>query len=119
MPGWWLINCPVGLGELSLRENWDLLSPRFIHSSSSVLAKAIIKNRNSTGYVLSPCFTLILKSMDVSTVLMIRLTVLFSYIRLIAEHILTDAPYFPSMAMSSAWLEVSKALTRSVNAIHV
>ena len=67
MPGRWLTNCPVDLGELSLRENWDLLSPRAVHSSSSVLAKAIIKNINSTGAILSPCLTPTLNSMDVST----------------------------------------------------
>ena len=39
--------------------------------------------------------------------------------RLISEHSLGGAPYFPSMGTSSAWLEVPKALTRSVNDIHV
>ena len=57
MPGQWLTNGPVDLGELSLRTNWDLLSPRAVHSSSSVLAKAIIKNRSKTGAMLSPCLT--------------------------------------------------------------
>ena len=55
--GWWLTNCTVDLGELSLRSNWDLINLRAVHSSSSVSAKAIIKNRNSTGAMLSPCLT--------------------------------------------------------------
>ena len=55
--GWWLTNCPVDLGELSLRSNWALINTRAVHSSSSVSAKAIIKNRNSTGAMLSPCLT--------------------------------------------------------------
>ena len=54
VPGRWLTNFTVDLGELSSRENWALLSPRAVHPSSSVLAKAIIKNRNSTGAMLSP-----------------------------------------------------------------
>ena len=37
VPGRWLTNCPVDLGELYLRT-----SPRAVHLSSSVLAKAII-----------------------------------------------------------------------------
>ena len=57
VPGMWLTNSPVDLGGLSLRANWYLLSPRAFHSSSSVSAKAIIKNRNSTGAVMSPCLT--------------------------------------------------------------
>ena len=47
-----LTNCPVDLGELYLNENWALFSLRAVHSSSSVSAKAIIKNRNSTGVIL-------------------------------------------------------------------
>ena len=64
VPGLWITNCPFDIGELSLRENWALLSLRDVHSSSSVLAKAIIKNRNSTGAIISPCLTTNLKLMD-------------------------------------------------------
>ena len=101
VPGRWLTNCPVDLGELSLRGNWALLIPRAVHSYSSVLAKAVIKNRNSTGDMLSPCLTPNLNSIDVSTFLMMSLTILLSYMRLIAEHSLGGAPYFLSMVMSS------------------
>ena len=99
LPGWWLTNCPVDLGELSLRENWDVLSPRAVHVASSDLAKAIIKNRNSTRAIISPCLTPTFKSMDVSTLPMIILTMLLLYMHLIVEHSLGGAPYFPSMAM--------------------
>ena len=102
VPGRWLTNCLVDLGELSLHENWDLLSPMSVHSYYSVLAKAIIKNRNSTGAMLSPCLTTTFKSMDVSTFPMMSLTIILLYMCLIAEHSLGGAPYFPSMAMNSA-----------------
>ena len=57
--------------------------------------------------------------MDVSIFPMMRLTKLLSYMCLIAEHSPGGAPYFPSMAMSSEWLESSKAFTRSMNVTHV
>ena len=102
IPGQWLTDCPVDLGELSLSANWDSLSPRDVHSSSSIPTKAIIKKINRTGAILSPCLIPTLNSLDVSTFPMMRLTILLSYMRLIAEHILGGAQYFPSMAMSSA-----------------
>ena len=117
--GWWFTNFLVDLGDLALRANWALLNPRAVHSSSSVLAKAIIRNRNSNGAMLSPCLTPNLNSMDVSILPMMILTTIFLYMRLIAKHSLGVAPYFPKLAMSNALLEVSKALTRSVNATHV
>ena len=49
---------------------------------------------------------------------MMSLNVLFLYMRLIYEHSLGGAPYFPSIATSSACLEVSKALTKSANTTH-
>ena len=67
VPGRWITNCPVDLGELSLRTNWYLISPMDVRSSYSVPAKAIINNRNSTGAMLYPCLTPTLNSMDVST----------------------------------------------------
>ena len=100
--GRWLTNCPVDLGELYLHANQALLSSRAVHSSSSVLAKAIIKNRNSTGAMLYLCLTPNLNSMDVSNLPMMSLTVLLLYMSLIAECSLGGAPYFHSMAMSSA-----------------
>ena len=69
--------------------------------------------------MLSPCLTLTLKSMDVSTFPMMRLTMLLLYMRLIYEHSLEGAPYFLSMAMSSVWLVVSKALNNSATDTHV
>ena len=45
-------------------------------------------------------------------------TTLLSYMRLIAEHSIGGATYFPSMAMSNTWLEVSKALSRSENSTY-
>ena len=51
--------------------------------------------------------------MDVSIFPMMRLTTLFAYMYLIAENSLGGEPYFPSMEMSSLWLEVSKEATRS------
>ena len=100
-------------------KNWDLLSTRSVHSYYSVSAKDIIRNRNTIGAMLSPCLTPILMSMDVSILLMMSLTTLLSYMYSIAEHSLGWAPYFPSIVMISAWLEVSKMLTRSENATHV
>ena len=102
MLDWWLTNCPGDLGELSLRVNWYLLGPRDVHSSYSVSAKAIIKKRNSTGVMLYPCLTPTFKSMDVSTLSLMSLTMLFPYMRLIADHIIGGAPYSPRMATSSA-----------------
>ena len=84
MPCWWLTYCLVDLGELSLRANWDLLSTKAVHSSSGVLEKAIIKNRNFTGAMLSPCLTPTLKSMDVSNLPMMRLNMFLLYMRLIS-----------------------------------
>ena len=102
VPGLWLTNCPVDLGKLYLHANWDLISTRAVHSSSSVLEKSTIKNINITGAMLSPCLTPTFKSMDVSTLPMMRLHMLLLYMRLIAERSLGDAPYFTSMKMSSA-----------------
>ena len=102
VPVWWITNCPIDLGELSLRANWALLSPRAVHLSSSVSEKAIIKNRNITGAILYPCLTPTFNSMDASTFPVISLTIILLYMCLIAENSLGGAPYFPSMAMNSA-----------------
>ena len=102
MPGRWLNNCLVDLGEFSLRANWALFSPRAIHSSSSVLVKVVIKNRNSNEAMMSPYLTPNLKSMDVSTLPMMSMTMISLYMRLIDENCIGGAPYFPSMAMSHA-----------------
>ena len=102
VPDQWLTNCPVDIGEFSLRTSWDLLSPRAVHLSYSVLAKSIIKNINSTGAMLYPFLTPTLNSMDVSTFTMMSLTIISSYMRLIADRSLGGAPYFPSIAMGSA-----------------
>ena len=117
--GRWLTSCPVDLGEFSLRANWDFLSPRAVHSSSSVLEKSVITNRNRTESIMSPCFTPTLKSIYVSILTMMSFNTPLLNMRLIAENILGGGPYFPSLAMSSAWLEASKALYRSANAIYV
>ena len=50
---------------------------------------------------------------------MTSLTTILFYMSFMAEYSLGGAPYFTSMAMSNAWLEVLKVLTRSVNATHV
>ena len=84
-----------------MRENWALLSPKSVHSSFSVSEKAIIKNRNSIWYMLSPCLKPTLNSMDVSTFPMMSLTTLLLYMRLIADRSLGGAPYYLSMTMSS------------------
>ena len=102
VPGRWLINFPVDLGELSLRANWAFLIPRAVHLSSSVSDKAIIKNINGTGAMLSPCLIPTFNSIDVSTLPIMVLTMIFSYMRLIAERSIGGAPYFPSMAMISS-----------------
>ena len=47
-----------------------------------------------------------------------RLNTILSYIRSVAENSLRGAPYFTSMEMISAWLEVLKALNRSSNTTH-
>ena len=57
VPGRCLTNCLVDLGKLSLGANWDLPNPRYVHSSSNVSAKAIIKNRNNTGDMMPLCLT--------------------------------------------------------------
>ena len=107
VPDWWLANCSVDLGEFYLHANWALIIPRAVHLSSSVLAKAIINNRNSTRAMLSPCLKPNLKSMDVSTLPMTSLNMLLLYMHLTAEHSLGGSPYFPSMEMSSALLELT------------
>ena len=43
VPGRWLTNCPVDLGELSMHANWALLIPRAVHSYSSVSAKPSLR----------------------------------------------------------------------------
>ena len=88
MPGWWLTDCKVDLGESSLRAKWDFLSPRAVHLSFSYSTKAIIKNRNSNRDMLSPRLTPTMNLMDVSTLLMVSLTMFFTYIGLIYEHCL-------------------------------
>ena len=119
MPGWWTTNCLIYLGEFSLREKWALLIPRAVQFSYSVSVKAIIRNINSNGAMLSLCLTPTLNSMGVSTLPMMSLAMPFSFMHLIYEHSLGGAPYFPSIATSSACLEVSKALTKSANTNHV
>ena len=93
---------PVDRDELSLHENYYLLSPRSVHLYSSVLEKAIIRNINRTGVILYPFLTPALKLMYVSILLMMRLTFILLYICLIDEHSLEGAPYFPSMEIISA-----------------
>ena len=115
----WLTSCPVDIGKLSLHKNWDLLSPRTIHLYSSVFLKSITRNSNSTDAMMYPCLKPTLKSLDVSILTMMSLTATFSYTCLIPEHSLGGAPYLPSMEISSAWLEVYKELTRSINATYV
>ena len=118
VPGLLITSCPVGLSDLYLRENWSFLSPRSVHLSSSVLENTIIRNRNRTGYIILPCLAPTLKSMDFSIFTMMILNTLLLYICLVAEHSLGVAPYFLSIDMSSAWLDVSNSLTRSENTTH-
>ena len=66
--------------------------------------------------MLSPCLIPTLNTMDVSNLPVMSLTMLLLYICLIVERSLGGTPYFPSMDISSAWLEVSKALNRSEKA---
>ena len=119
VPGWWRTNCLVNIFKLSLHANWVLIDPRAVHLSSSVSDKVIIRNKNSTGAMMSPCLIPTLKSMDVSILPVMSLITLFSYVRLMAEHSLGGVRYFPNVEMSNAWFGVSKALNRSVNATHV
>ena len=102
MPGWWITNCLIDLGEFSLREKWALLIPRAVQFSYIVSVKAIIRNRNSNGAMLSLCLTPTLKSTGVSTLPMMSLAMPLLFMHLIYEHSLGGAPYFPSMEMSSA-----------------
>ena len=90
-----LIFCLVELDEVSLCENWDLVNPRTIHFSFSVLAKAIVNNINSTGSMMFPCLTPTLKSIYVSILMMMSLTTLLSYMSLIVDHSVGGTPYFP------------------------
>ena len=78
------------------------ISPRNAHSSSSVLAKAIINDINSTGAMMSPCLTPTLKSLDVSTLPMMVLTMLLSYMCLIAERSLESMYHCSSISKISA-----------------
>ena len=61
-----------------------------------------VKNRNSISDMLYPCLTPNLKSMDVSNLPIMRLTMLLLCMRLIYERSLGGVPYFPSMEVSSA-----------------
>ena len=67
----------VILGELYLHTNWYCISPRAVHSSSSVLEKAIIRNINSTGVVMLIYLTPTLNSMYVSIFPVMSLTTFF------------------------------------------
>ena len=118
VPVRWLTSCQVDLSELSLIANWALLSLRAVHSSSTDLTKATIKNINSTVAMLYPCLKTTLKLMDVSTLSRMILTMLSMYMCSIAEHSLGGASYFPSMEMSSSCFKVSEALTKSANDTH-
>ena len=117
--GRWLTSCLVDLGELSLHANWYFLGPRAVHLSSIFLVNAIIRNRNSTGAMLSPFFTLTLKSMDVSIFPMMILTTILSYVYFIYDHSLGGELHFTIMSMSSAWLDTPKDLNMSANDTHV
>ena len=77
VPGRWIYSSPVDLGEFSVHADWDLLSLRAVHLSSSVSENAIIRNRNRTGSILYPCLKPTLKSMDVSILPMMSLTMFF------------------------------------------
>ena len=104
--GWWLTSCLVDIGELYFRKKWALLSTRAVHSSSSVLEKVIVRNINSTGYMLYNFLTPNLKSMDFSILPMTSLTTILSCVCLMDKNSLGGAPYFPSMEMSSAWFDI-------------
>ena len=66
-----------------------------VHSSYSVPEKSTTSNINIIGDMMYPFLNSTLKSMDVSILTMMRLTIILLYMRLIDENSLGGAPYFP------------------------
>ena len=64
-------------GELLSLRNCSLCSPFFFHSFIQVSEKPMIKNRNNTVAMLSPCFTPISNGIVVSYLPIFNLTVIF------------------------------------------
>ena len=90
---------PSDCGELSCLQNFNLCSPFFTHYFSRVSAKPMIKNRNNTGAILSPCFTPTSKGIVVSALPIINQTMLFLYILSIADRRFGGPPYLSSTLM--------------------
>ena len=71
----------------------------FFHSFSRVSVMPMIKNRNNTGAMLSPCFTPTLNGIVVSDLPILNLTMLFLYILSIADRRFGGHPYLCSTLM--------------------
>ena len=91
---------PSDCGELSCLRNFNLCSPFFSHSFSRVSAKLMIKNRNNTGAILSPCFTPTLNGIVVSDLPIFNLTMLFLYTLSIVDRRFGGHPYLCSTLMT-------------------
>ena len=96
----WLVRRPSDCGELSCLRNCNLCSTFLTHSFSRVSEKPMIKNRNNTGAVLSPCFTPTSKGIIVSTLHIINRTMMFLYILSIADRSFGGHPYLSSTLMT-------------------
>ena len=71
----------------------------FSHYFSRVSVKPMIKNRNNTGAMLSPCFTPTSNGIVVSALPIFNLTMLFLYILSIADRRFGGHPYLCSTLM--------------------
>ena len=56
---------PVEIGELLCIENVDFLSPLHVHYFSNASENSMMRDRNITGAMLSPCLTTTLKGIEV------------------------------------------------------
>ena len=115
----WLVRRPSDCGELSCLRNCNLYIPLFTHSFFWASAKPIVKNRNNTGAILSPCFTLTLNGIVLSTLPIINQTMLFWYILSIADCRFGGNPHLSSTLMTRTWLDLLNAFTRLSNRTHV
>ena len=91
---------PSDCGELSCLRNCSLCSPFFFHSFSRVSTMPMIKNRNKTGAILSPCFTPTSNGIVVSNLTIFNIIMLFLYILSIADCRFGGHPYLCSTLMT-------------------
>ncbi len=81
--------------------------PASFHATSSVSAKADMRNRKSTGAMLSPCHTPTVWESSTTSFSILRTTMRSWYVRPIAATKLGGAPYRSRMSRIMLWLAVS------------